>query len=103
MVDFIKLYNFLKQETGRDLNENSPDLKLEKDLGLYGDEAADFLIRFSNEFNVDIQDFDFSKHFNSEIDFISLFLYKIFNKKEKEQLTIQDLKEAIIKHKLNNK
>ena len=47
MVDFIKLYNFLKQETGRDLNENSPDLKLEKDLGLYGDEAADFLIRFS--------------------------------------------------------
>jgi hypothetical protein len=59
MVNYTQLYQFLKEETGKIINDTSPNRKIEKDLGIYGDEVEDFIIRFSNRFNVDIRNFNF--------------------------------------------
>ncbi|AWG25816.1 hypothetical protein FK004_11590 [Flavobacterium kingsejongi] len=100
MVNYMLLYKFLNEETGKIINDTSPNWKIEKDLGIYGDEAEDFIIRFSNRFNVDISNFNFKEHFNSEIDSISLFIVNLFYKKEKNELTINDLKKAVKNGKL---
>ncbi|MBW1657933.1 DUF1493 family protein [Flavobacterium quisquiliarum] len=100
MNNNIKLYQFLKEETGKTITDTSPNWKIEKDLGIYGDEAEEFITRFSNKFNVDISDFDFVAYFNSETDVISLLISRLFYKKEKKELTINDLREAIKKGKL---
>lgn len=100
MVNYTQLYQFLNDKTGKLINDTSPNWRIEKDLGIYGDEAQDFIIRFSDKFNVDVSNFNFKEYFNSEIDSISLFIANIFYKKEKKELTINDLKKAIKNGKL---
>jgi len=95
-----ELYIFLKNEINKNIDDNSPNLRLEKDLNIYGDDAVEFLEKFSKKFNVNITNFNFDQYFNPEIDKISLFLKNIFNKNIKSDLTINDLKEAIVKGKL---
>jgi len=99
-MDFIKLYQFLKAETTYSIDDNSSNLSIEKDLKIYGDDAYDLLVKYSKEFNVDISNFNFNKYFNSEIDGISLFILNLFGRKKKIDLTIKDLKEAIVLGKL---
>lgn len=99
-MDNSKFYEFLKEETGVFFDDVSPNCYIEKDLDIYGDEAEDFLIKFSKEFNVDITSFNFDEHFNSEVDKISLWLSSLFGKEKKKDLTIYDLKNALIKGKL---
>lgn len=95
-----ELYLFFKDEMNIDINENSPNFSLEKDLHIYGDEAFDFLEKFSIKFNINLEDFDFEKYFNNEIDVISLFFKNKFLKNKQSELTINDLKKAIQKKKL---
>lgn len=45
----------------------APDLLIEDDLGISGDDAYDFIISYSKRFNVDISGFSFSKYFHSEV------------------------------------
>ncbi|MBP1224728.1 DUF1493 family protein [Flavobacterium sp. 1355] len=99
-MDNSKFYKFLKEETGKNFDDESPNYYIEKDLNIYGDEAEDFLMKFSNEFKVDITSFNFGEHFNPEADKIYLWFYNLFYKKNKKDLTIEDLKKAIIKTKL---
>lgn len=99
-MDNSKFYKFLKEETGKFFDDASPNCYIEKDLEIYGDEAEDFLMKFSNEFNVDITSFNFGEHFNFEIDTISLWIYSLFNKGKKKDLTINDLKKSLITGKL---
>ncbi len=97
----IEIYEFLFQETGKVINSESPNFKIEKDLNIYGDEAVDFLTRFSEKFNVKMDKFIFEDYFNPETDKISLFIANAFTKKRiKKELTIQSLKEAIKKGEL---
>jgi len=42
------------------------DTLIERDLGITGDDAIDFIEEFAHEFNVDITSFDYSKHFGGE-------------------------------------
>ncbi|MHC0448248.1 hypothetical protein ACWA1F_22775 [Flavobacterium sp. 3-218] len=99
-MDYSKLYQFLNKQTGKFFNDQSPNYWIEKDLGIYGDEAVDFLVQFSSGFDVNISDFNFAEHFNSESDKISLFVSNFFKRKNKKDLTIQDLKDALIKRRL---
>jgi hypothetical protein len=94
-MNFSNLYLFLKEETGYEINDTSPNLRIEKDLGIYGDEAEDFIIKFSKEFNIDISNFAFNNYFNLETDKISLFIFNFFKKTVRKDLTISDLKKAI--------
>ena len=70
------------------------DSKIEDDLGLTGDDAVEFILTFSKEFNVDISNFVISDYFSREgFDFISPIV-NFFSKKEtvqKKNLTVGDL------------
>ena len=79
-------------------NEISMETSINKDLGLYGEEAVEFLDDFSKSFNVDIRQFDFDKYFRPEMDAITRFMRKkVGMEKEQLPLYISDLAEAIKK------
>ena len=101
-MDYEQLYKFLKEETGKSLNDASPVLRLKKDLGVYGDEAIDFIERFSREFNIDVRSFDVARYFGSEVDAITEFLLRFFQrtKSKKRDLTTDDLKAALVTGRL---
>jgi hypothetical protein len=96
----IKLFKFIENETGIILDESCLNFSVQKDLGIYGDEAYDFILNFSNIFQVDITEFKFNEYFNNEIDGISLLLISFFKKSKKSQLTVEKLRQAIISKKL---
>ncbi len=99
-MGYERFYQFIKDEAGIKVDASRLDLKIEKDFNIYGDEAEDFLIKFSKEFNVDIAAFNFDEHFNPESDKISRFISNIFKKKTRKDLTIRDLIRAINEGKL---
>lgn len=49
--------------------ELTPDLIIEDDLGISGDDADVFILSFSKKFNVDISKFNVTKYFHSESSF----------------------------------
>tara|TARA_R110001592_G_scaffold211053_1_gene462740 strand:+ start:793 stop:1098 length:306 start_codon:yes stop_codon:yes gene_type:complete len=74
------------------------ELRLEEDLSIYGDDAVDFIEKFSVRFEVDVEGLDFSKYFSKETSFY--FLKKHFKPKNKKPLTLGDLERAVINRKL---
>lgn len=94
-MNFDNFYQFIKRETDHEIDNYSPNLRIENDFNIYGDEAVDFIIKFSKEFNIDISSFNFNEHFSPEADKISLFILKLFKKVKANNLTINDLKNAI--------
>ncbi|WP_339694763.1 DUF1493 family protein [uncultured Roseivirga sp.] len=77
---------------------NLSELRLEEDLSIYGDDAVDFIEKFSAKFKVDIEGLDFSKYFSKETSFH--FFKKHFKPKNKRPLTLGDLERAVINRKL---
>jgi hypothetical protein len=73
-------------------------LRLETDLGIYGDDAVDFLAKFGEKYNVDLSNLDYSKYFTKEISFY--FIRRFFLKRNKLDLTIDDLVSSINTGKL---
>jgi hypothetical protein len=97
-------YKFLDEV---DINS---DTLIEYDLGFAGDRAADFIIDFSKEFEIDISEFDFGYYFGHDgVDFIgiSLLVNWFLNLFRKEKIvmirddfkpmTIDDLEKALDK------
>ncbi|MFA6060321.1 MAG: DUF1493 family protein [Taibaiella sp.] len=76
------------------------EMYLEKDFGIYGDDAAEFIEKFSEKFNVDISDFEHSDYFTPETPFY--FFYKLFSKRKRKDIRIKDLEIGVIKGKLPN-
>lgn len=67
-------------------------------LGLDGDDALEFMTTFAEKFNVNMDGFDFDKHFGPEAGFNPfLFMYYLLLDKEKLHripITVGDLTEA---------
>ena len=79
-----RLKDFIKKERG---NYNFPLTEgrtLSGDLGIYGDDADDFFIAFSKEFQVDISNFEIGNYFRGEGDFIIAYIRIFFTNKEKK-------------------
>lgn len=74
--------------------ERSRELRVEDDLRIYGDDAADFILRFSDRFSVDISDLVLDKYFTKETAFY--FLAKRLSKRNRASLTLGDLEKAVI-------
>lgn len=95
---FDPLYRLLKETAPeKDFHDGSPDWRMEEDLHIYGDDAFDFLLRLSEQFQVDISDFDFGAHFAPEGHFT--FMLRKLLRRKRELLpspSIEDLKRAII-------
>lgn len=84
---------FVKQESFVD-DELTIDTALEEDLGIYGDDAIAFLLRYSNKYNVDITQFMAADYFSAESrstlwTILSLFFCK--ESRSKKSLTIRHL------------
>ena len=80
------------------------DTELRKDLKLWGDDAVEFIIAFSAEFDVDISSFDINKYFPPEGDAILPAIRRLLSMKKKQEytvLTLGDLEQAIDKGKLD--
>lgn len=109
MIDH-KLQLFLEKELLSKWSKRiifTPDMKLYKDFGLEGEDAEDFLLHFTKEFNITFSDkFNFSDRFYLEYEegfmknlfapFIAVF-YLLNNKKAPilKDLSIAELQEAI--------
>ena len=95
-MDYIELYKYVADFSGESYHDMTPDHSLSNDLGIYGDDASDFIIDFSQRFKVDISSFNFDEYFEGEGDMISKFFVNLFSKKKnKKDLKIKDLKYAI--------
>jgi hypothetical protein len=95
LMDFENFYQFIKRETGYEINNCSPNWRIENDFNIYGDDAVEFIMKFSNEFNIDISSFNFNHHFSPESDKVSLFFLTLLKKIKVKDLAINDLKQAI--------
>ena len=64
--NWAALQEFVSREAGVKKHRISLDSKIEKDLGISGGDAEDFMERFVEHFNLDYSGFNMSMFFNSE-------------------------------------
>jgi len=84
---------FVKQESFVD-DELTLDTGLEEDLGIYGDDAIAFMLKYSDKYSVDITKFMAADYFSSESRSILWTILSSFFCKEsmfKKSLTIRHL------------
>ncbi len=96
-----KIVELLSDTTGIDKRKISQNTSLNKDLGMEGDDAFEFIKKFALIFNVDISEFDFERYFIREgFNPVGLIKFIFKRKKMKDLLTLADLEQAVIKRKL---
>ena len=101
MENFEKLAAFLVRET-RCKGKITSSTLLQKDLGIYGDDAVELIVKYGKAFNVDVSEFNVAEHFRAEgIDFIGLLL-SVFKGKTKspKDLAVSTLEKAIVARRL---
>ena len=84
---------FTQEEAGRDPSLMTETTCLERDLGIYGDDAIDYIVAFGKAFNVDVSKFMTADYFSGEgVALLDIFAKK---RKEKKELTVGALIKAI--------
>jgi hypothetical protein len=94
----------IEKKMGKYKRELNADTKLEYDLGITGDDAVEFLIEYSNKFNVDVSDFNIAMYFMPEGDTVLPAIIRFFTRKKalkQKELTIGDLEKGIVAGNLN--
>ena len=88
-----ELIDFIRHECAIHVSEEIvASTGMQRDLGVYGDDAVEFLIAYSKNFHVDVSRFMAADYFDGEgFDFLSLFKVK----KPKMELTIGYLQKGI--------
>lgn len=77
---------------------------LEKDLGITGDDAAEFLLEYSQKFGVDVSNLNLRKYFTAEGDTILPAIIRFFTRTKdpkESELTIGDLEKGILLKRLD--
>lgn len=77
---------------------------MEEDLGIYGDDAIEFILKYSKIFNVDVTRFEAANYFSSEArSIVWTILSSIFCKQpaSKKSLTVRHLYEGVKSGKLD--
>ena len=99
---FSKIEQFVIEQRGTYLKSFNRNTTLEKDLGITGDDAIEFMEEFVNQFQLDSRDFEISKYFSEEgFDLLGLgfLIRKFFNqpipKYSNHDLTLGDLQDWI--------
>lgn len=95
-----QLLHFVEQERGKYRVPLTSDTELFAQLGLEGDDAAEFLDHYATEFRVDMTSFDYHQYFGPEgLDFVSVII-SLFSRKGRQPhkpLTLGDLHDAMIR------
>ncbi len=93
---FNKLAHFTIKQSCVDDELITRETRLYDDLGIYGDDAVDFLIAYSKAFNVDVTKFMAADYFKGDgIDILGLG-------KSKKTLTVGHLEKGIIVGRLDD-
>ncbi len=99
-----RLKKFITTKLGVEDNEVVSEARLEEDLGMYGDDAMEFIAKFSKEFNVEVSDFKAADYFSPEGDiFLPMLVRALTGKKKKKhkELLVHHLEKAIIAGRLD--
>ena len=104
-----KIFNDIKRFTidkaAVEESDIAEETALETDLGIYGDDAIEYIIAFGKEFNVDVSNFMAADYFSSEGGFklppAIVKLFGIKKKPRKKELTIMHLIKAVIAARLD--
>ncbi len=82
------------------------DKLLWKDLGIYGDDAVEFFTSFSNEFNIDVSNFELSKYFKGEGQETFSFVLNFFKQNKTKDnyipITLGDLDNGLLLGRLDD-
>lgn len=92
------LFSFVKNESCVNDEIISFDTRLEEDLGMYGDDAIEFMLKYAKQYNVDVTRFEAANYFSSEARSLVWSILCSFFRKEstsKKSLTIRHLYEGI--------
>jgi len=94
---------FVHEYAGVPKDEISEHTILQKEIGLEGDNAGEFMVAYSKKFPVDLEAFDFNKYFDLEggfnpIYFVHLLLVKPDRLKKKD-ITVSNLADAVVARK----
>jgi acyl carrier protein len=100
---FEQITQFVEKERWGLTMPFSRNTELLKDLKLWGDDASEFIVAFSKQFDVDVSEFDFDKYFYPEGDLIlpAIFDFILRRKRpNKAKITLGDLERAVTIRKL---
>src|SRR5215216_3011535 len=61
-----RVTGFVADRWGEPVSRLTASTRLEDDLGMTGDDAAEFIAAFAAEFGVDLSGFEFGRHFGGE-------------------------------------
>jgi acyl carrier protein len=102
--NFDRLKKFIVEQIGVYESEVTPNSRLYEDLGVYGDDASELLIKYGKRFNVDVSKFMAADYFKGEgIDVIE-GLIRLFSGKQSgalKTLTVYDLEKGIVAGRLD--
>jgi len=101
---FNRLKAFVVKKAAVEDEEVTRDARIENDLGLHGDDAVEFIVAFSKEFNIDVSQFMAAEYFSPEGDVILPAIIRLFTGKKKtkqKDLTIKHLEKAVIAGRLD--
>lgn len=91
-----ELKNFVIRQAAVLEDEVTMEASLENDLGVYGDDAFDFIIAFGKAFNVDVSKFMAADYFNS-----GGRSWLLGNLQKRKELTVAHLDKAIAAGRLD--
>lgn len=86
-----RLLKFIKTSRGKYKFKMNPDLLLQKDLKIYGDDAYEFMNDFFGEFGINPKGFVLSDYFEDE----GGTNYFVLGSSRKKQLSLGDLQQFI--------
>lgn len=89
----LEKYNYLDKIENLELTS-----AIEKDLGIYGDDAIEFILEYAKEFDVDISNFMAADYFSGE----GVDIFHFFRRKKMKELAIGDLLKGIEAGKLDD-
>jgi acyl carrier protein len=101
---FDKLKAFVIEEAAVDAEEVTKEAKIEEDLGIYGDDAVEFMIAYGKVFNVDVSKFMAGEYFDAEGDWILPAIIRFLTgrkKKKNKILTVAHLEKGIYAGRLD--
>jgi len=101
---FNKLKYFVIKESAVVEEEITSETQMEDDLGVTGDDAADFLIAYSKAFNVDVTKFMAADYFGGERNILLSEIGRWLtcnNKRTRKTLTVGHLEKGILAGRLD--
>jgi hypothetical protein len=91
-----QVISLIEKKMGRYRKPITRKTCLEKDLGMTGDDAVEFLLDYHKKYNVDLSKFDIRKYFMPEGDVFGMSSHKA------KELTVGDLERGIIEKQLTD-